>query len=149
MSNGRLKTASFGPGFLGVILLFCAFAAFAWVLFHFITPGETYEEKRADARRAKVAAINQEAQEKLYSPPKWIDKAKGSVQLPIDVAMELVVNDYQSKPVHPSAVKVENPYPYGLQSDPTTGMTTAGPSTAPAAPATTSTAAPMPKPAKP
>jgi hypothetical protein len=115
MSNGRLKTASFGPGFLGVVLLFCGFAVVAWIFFRFAAPTQTYEEKRAQARRDKVAAINQEAQEKLYSPARWIDKAKGTVQLPIDIAMELVINDYQQKPVHPSEVKVEHPYPAGLQ----------------------------------
>ena len=52
---------------------------------------------------------------KLYSPAQWIDKAKGTLQLPIDTAMDLVVNDYQSKPVQPSQVKVDDPYPYGLQ----------------------------------
>ena len=36
MANGRLKTASFGPGFLGAILLFCAFAVMACLLFRFI-----------------------------------------------------------------------------------------------------------------
>jgi hypothetical protein len=115
MANGRIKTASFGPGFIGAVLLFCAFAVVAWILFRFAAPTETYEEKRADDRRAKVAAINAEALQKLYGPPKWIDQAKGTVQLPIDVAMDLVVNDYQAKPVQASAVKVENPYPAGLQ----------------------------------
>ena len=128
MANGRIKTASFGPSFIGVILLFCAFAVVAWILFRFASPTQTYEEKRADERRAKVAAINTEAQAKLYGPPTWIDKTKGTVQLPIDVAMDLVVNDYQSKPLQASAVKVENPYPAGLQ--------------APAAPAVSGSAAP-------
>ena len=82
-----------------MILLFCGFAAVAWVLFRFAAPTQTYEEKRAQTRRDKVAAINQEAQEKLYGPAKWIDKTKGTVQLPINMAMELVINDYQMKPV--------------------------------------------------
>jgi len=115
MANGRLKTASLGPGFLAVVLLFCGFAVVAWLLFRFAAPTQTYEEKRAQARRDKVATINQEAQEKLYSPAKWIDKTKGTVQLPIDTAMELVINDFRQKPVQPSAVKVEVPYPAGLQ----------------------------------
>ena len=132
MANGRTKTASFGPSFLGAILLFCAFAVVAWILFRFASPTPTYEEKRADERRAKVAAINAEAQAKLYGPPTWIDKTKGTVQLPIDVAMDLVVNDYQSKPVQASAVKVENPYPAGLQS----------PATAAAAPAVSGSSTP-------
>jgi hypothetical protein len=115
MANGRLKTASFGAGFLGAVLLFCSFAVVAWVLFHFVGPSPTYEEKRAQDRMDKVAAINADAQDKLYGPPKWIDKTKGTVQLPIAVAMQLVVNDYGKKPVQPSQVKVEVPYPYGLQ----------------------------------
>ena len=115
MASEPIKTASFGPGFLGAILLFCAFAVVAWILFRFATPSPTYEEKRAQARRDKVAAINIEAQDKLYGPAKWIDKTKGTIQLPIDTAMDLVVNDYQSKQVQPSQVKVDNPYPYGLQ----------------------------------
>jgi len=89
----------------------------------------TYEEKRAQARRDKVAVIDKEAQEKLYGPAQWIDKTKGTIQLPIDVAMNIVVNDYQSKPVQASAVKVDDPYPAGLQ--------------APAAAAATGTAAPV------
>lgn len=115
MLTGRLKTVSFGPGLLGAILLFCGFAVVAWILFRCVAPVQTYEEKRAQGRREKVAAINAEAREKLYGPPKWIDKAKGTVQLPIDLAMQLVIDDYRQKPVQPSQVKVDNPYPAGLQ----------------------------------
>jgi len=129
MANGRPKTATIGPGFVGVILLFCGFAVVAWIFFRFASPMPTYEEKRAQARRDKVAVIDKEAQEKLYGPAQWIDKTKGTIQLPIDVAMNIVVNDYQSKPVQASAVKVDDPYPAGLQ--------------APAAAAATGTAAPV------
>jgi len=129
MANGRTQTASFGPTFLGVILLFCGFAVVAWILFRFTATSGTYEEKRAQDRRDKVAAIYKEAAEKLYAPAHWIDQAKGTVQLPIDAAMDLVVNDYQAKPVQASQVKVEVPYPAGLQS-----------AAAAAAPATTGTA---------
>jgi hypothetical protein len=139
MANGRTKTASFGPSYLGAILLFCAFAVVAWILFRFAAPSQTYEEKRADDRRAKVATINAEAAQKLYGPPQWIDKTKGTVQLPIDVAMDLVVNDYQSKPVQASAVKVENPYPAGLQSPAAAAAPAVSGS---AAPATTGSSAP-------
>jgi hypothetical protein len=118
MANGRLKTVSFGPGFLGGIVLFCAFALVACILFRFAAPTATYEETRAQKRRDKVAAINAEAQDKLYGAPKWIDQTKGTIQLPIDTAMDLVINDYQAKQVQPSQVKVEIPYPAGLQSAP-------------------------------
>jgi len=132
MANGQLKTASFGPSFLGAILLFCGFAVVAWILFRFAAPTQTYEEKRAQARRDKVAAINQEAQDKLYGSAKWIDKTKGTVQLPIDTAMEVVINDYQQKPVHPSAVKVDDPYPLGLQMAAAAGSPVAGAAASPA-----------------
>ena len=115
MANGRLKTVSFGPSFLWAIVLFCIFALAARFLFWLAAPTQTYEEKRAQTRKDKVAAITLEAEQKLYGGAKWIDKTKGTVQLPIDVAMELVINDYQQKPVHPSQVKVDDPYPYGLQ----------------------------------
>jgi hypothetical protein len=115
MSNGRLKTVSFGPSFLGGILLFCGFAVLAWIAFRLVAPTETYEDERAKQRVAKVLTINTEAQQKLYSPAHWIDQAKGTVQLPIDTAMDLVIADYQTKPVQPSQVKVDNPYPVGLQ----------------------------------
>ena len=164
MANGRLKTASFGPGFLGAILLFCGFAVVAWILFRFLAPTQTYEEKRAQTRRDKVAAINQEAQEKLYGAPKWINKAKGTVQLPVDTAMELVINDYHQKPVHPSQVKIDNPYPFGLQTSgtgkpgtanlpigssppPAGAKSTPAPKTSPAAAPATTPAAASPAPA--
>lgn len=97
------------------IAVFCGFAIVAWILFRFAAPTTTYEDKRRENREAKLATIRQDEQAKLYSPAKYTDKAKGIVQIPIDTAMDLVANDYQAKPVAPSAVKVDNPYPAGLQ----------------------------------
>src|SRR5581483_11761574 len=138
MAYGQPKTASFGPGFIGAVLIFCAFAAVAWLLFSFSSSSQPNEDKRAQNREDKAAAIAQEAQDKLYSPAKWIDKSKGTVQLPIDAAMDLVVADYQAKTVHASGVKVEDPYPFGLKSI-TPGFE-APPTTGTAAPAATGTA---------
>ena len=139
-TDSRLATASLGPGFFGVILLFCGFAVVAWILFQSAAPSQTYEDKRAQTRRDKVAVINKEAQDKLYSQAKWIDQAKGTVQLPIDTAMDLIVADYQQKTVQASAVKVETPYPAGL------GLKDETPA-APVSPAAPETAAPAPAPA--
>ena len=116
MATERIQTASFGGTFLKSVVLFCAFAVAAWLVFWLISPSPTYEDQRAQDREKKVATILKEAQDKLYSGPQWIDKAKGTIQLPIDDAMDLVVSDYQNKAVQASAVKVENPYPFGLQS---------------------------------
>ena len=133
MANEPLKTASMGPGFLGVILLFCGFALVAaWLMFSAGAPEQTYEVKRAEGRREKAEAINKEAQEKLYGQAKWIDKAKGTVQLPIDAAMDLVINEYQQKHVQPSEVKVESPYPAGLQTSQTSPTGQTGQTPAPA-----------------
>ena len=131
MANGRIKTASFGPTFVGVVVVFCSFALVAWVLFRFAAPAKTYEDQRAQNRRDKAAAIAAEAADKLYGAPKWIDATKGTVQLPIDTAMDLVVTDYKAKPVGPSQVKVEIPYPAGLGASaaPATSGTTAPPAT--------------------
>jgi hypothetical protein len=118
MANARVKTASFGPGFLGVIIIFCVFALAAWIVisavFHFASSTPTNEDKRADSRRTEAGKIAQESTDTLYSPAH--KDAKGNIQLPIDVAMDLIVNDYQTKQVQASQVKVENPYPAGLQS---------------------------------
>jgi hypothetical protein len=116
MATERIQTASFSGTFLKAVVLFCGFAVVAWLVFWLISPPQTYEDQRAQDREKKAATILKEAQDKLYSGPQWIDKAKGTIQLPIDDAMDLVVNDYQNKPVQASAVKVESPYPYGLQS---------------------------------
>jgi cytoskeletal protein RodZ len=141
MANGRIKTVSFGPSFLGGILLFCGFAVLAWIAFRLSAPTQTYEEQRAQQRVAKAQAISTEAQTKLYGPPKWIDQTKGTVQVPIDTAMELVINDYQRKPVQPSQVKVENPYPAGLQQM----AAPAGAAASPGAPAAPAAASPSPE----
>jgi len=113
------RTASLGLTFFWGIAVFCGFAFLAWVLFHFAAKPETYEDKRAAARLEKRAALEKENEQKLGSYA-WVDKAKGTVQLPIDRAIELAVTDLASekRPVHPSSVKVENPYPAGLQPPP-------------------------------
>jgi len=137
MANDRIQTASFGGTFLKGVVLFCAFAVAAWMVFWLISPQQTYEDTRTKNREDKVATILKEAQDKLYSGPKWIDKTKGTIQLPIDDAMDLVVNDYQQKPVQASAVKVETPYPYGLQS-PAAAAASASPAATKGKPASSS-----------
>lgn len=109
------RTASLGLTFFWGIAVFCGFAFLAWVLFHFAVKPETYEDKRAAARVEKRGALEKENEQKLTTYA-WVDKAKGTVQLPIERAIELAVADLASekRPVHPSSVKVENPYPAGL-----------------------------------
>ena len=86
----------------------------AVVLFRFSGKTENLDDKRAAARLEKLRTLQHESREKL-STYGWVNKDKGIVQLPIDRAEELVVAELKAKPVQVSPVKVENPYPAGLQ----------------------------------
>lgn len=116
MPNGH-RTATLGLTFFWGIALFCTFALLAWILFRFEAPQETVDDKRVKSRIEKRDALMKENEAKLEHYA-WKDKNAGTVQLPITRAMELVVADLSQnkKPVAPSQVKVDNPYPYGLQS---------------------------------
>src|SRR5438874_1894234 len=144
MPNGH-RTATLGITFVWGILAFCGFAFIAWVLFRFAAPAETIEDERVTARLEKRTALEKE-NDKLnhYS---WKDQKAGTVQLPITRAMDLVVADLgqNKKPVAPSQVKVESPYPAGLQPPPG-----ANPAVAPGpAPGTNPSSSPAPSAAAP
>lgn len=73
-------------------------------------PGNEVEQKRAAQRYEARTKLDAEAQEKLNSEG-WMDKAKGTVHVPIAEAMTLVVADLSAKKPAPSSVKVEPPLP--------------------------------------
>ncbi|SRR5581483_7606140 len=142
----EIRKVSLGFWFFWGIAIFCLFALIAWVLIRFAAPQETFDDKRAKARVEKLASLKKENDAKLNSYA-WIAKDKGTVQIPVDYAMELVANDLKSKPVQPSAVKVEVPYPFGLQPPPNVPGATApqigtNPSASPAPAAAPNTNAP-------
>ena len=142
--SSELKKASAGLKFYGSILLFLLFAIIFWfgALLHPVLeswfPGENLDAKRAAARAEKLAALQKDNDQKLTTYA-WVNKDKGIVQIPIDQAMKLVVTAISSKQVGASSVKVEDPYPYGLQDAPAPA---ASGSAAPAAPAASGSAAP-------
>lgn len=133
--TSELKKVSTGRKFLGSIVLFLVFAALVMIWRHFSPTQQTLDEKRGEERIAKRLALQKQTDAKLLTYA-WVNKDKGIVQIPIDKAMALVVPVLAAKPVKPSDVKVENPYPYGLQDV-----------VAPAAPAASGTAVPAPSPA--
>lgn len=142
--SSELKKASVGPAFIGGIFVFLLFALLVAVWFRFAGRTENYDDKRAADRMAKLSVLQKENHEKLtiYG---WVNRNEGIVQIPIDDAMSLVVAELKAKPVEASAVKVENPYPAGLQQAPPTAA--AAPAAAPtvsATPSSTPTAAPAP-----
>lgn len=140
--TSELKKASVGPAFFGSILLLLLFGLVvaAWVRFGGRT--ESYDDKRAADRIAKLSALEKENRQRLtvYG---WVHKDKGVVQIPIDDAMKLALPELKSKPVQASAVKVENPYPAGLQQAPPAASAAPIPA-ATAAPTSTSVSASAP-----
>jgi hypothetical protein len=133
--TSELKKASVGPVFIGGIFVFLLFALLVKVWFAFSTPAENYEDKRAAARVAKRQALDRDNREKLTTYA-WVSKEKGVVQIPIDNAMKIVAAELKTKPVQASSVKVEIPYPAGLQQPP--------PGSAAPAPAMPAAASPAP-----
>lgn len=145
----ELKKASVGPAFAGGILVFLLFAIIVLVGFRFLPKSESYDDKRAAARVEKLNLLQKENHEKL-SIYAWINRGKGIVQLPIERAGELVLAELRARTVQPSTVKVENPYPAGLQQPPpAASVPAASASPAPGAPAVATPAASVPPAARP
>lgn len=137
--SSELKKASVAPAFIGGIFVFLLFALLVAVWFHFAGGAESYDDKRAAARFDKLHALQKENLQKLtvYG---WVNKQKGIVRIPIDAAMKLAAIELKNKPVQASAVKVENPYPAGLQQAPQAAAAAPTPSAA------TPAASPAPSP---
>lgn len=89
--------STFGT-WVGVVLLFAFFGLLAWALMGAMPRGDKYEETRGKARAEKLKKHQEEtaAEMKGYA---WVDKAKGTVRMPIDRAMELSTTELaQRKP---------------------------------------------------
>jgi hypothetical protein len=50
--------------------------------------------KNLDVQFEGLVTRRAQQQERLVAPPRWIDRDKGIVQIPIDRAMELVIKEY-------------------------------------------------------
>ncbi len=106
-------TATVGPVYFWGIFLLCAFALLVIAWFKLQGPAQTYDDKRAALRTAKLQALQTEDRQNL-SNYAWANKEKGVARIPIERAMELVAADMKTAAIAPSAVKVETPYPAGL-----------------------------------
>jgi hypothetical protein len=118
------RTAFVSTPFFRAILGFCLFSIVALFWSRLNPKQETYEQKRAAVRTKMLQDLRLEDEKKLnnYS---WVDEKKGIVQIPIERAEEIVMAELKTKTAQPTAVKVENPYPTGLQSAPTPAPTPA------------------------
>ena len=96
--------------FLGIAAAFVVVAAVFAASLAASNPVHEVELKRAAQRTATRAKLDAEALEKLNSLG-WVDKAKGTVHVPIATAMSMVVAELTAKKPAPSSVKVEAPLP--------------------------------------
>ena len=120
---------------LGVILLFILFGLLVTVLVRIAPSGNTYEEKRAEARVAKLKTTMDEAHKELTTYA-WVDKNKGIARIPIDRAMQLTLTDLAQKKPEPAG-PIETPAP-----SPGSSAAPASSAQPPVSPAPTGTAAP-------
>jgi hypothetical protein len=79
-----------------------------------------------------VAALDKQQLATLSASPHWVDKAKGTVAIPIEVAMSLVLAEYQKDPKAASP-----PPPPGLIMDPAAAAAGSAPGSPPVAGGTT------------
>jgi len=103
--------------FLRVVFVFCLLAAFVLIWLRVMPKTVGYDNKRAVIREKLLRDLRADDDKKLNSY-EWVDQTKQVVRIPVDRAMELVVSELAGKKEQPSAVKVEVPYPAGLQQQP-------------------------------
>lgn len=114
---------------LGIIFLFGFFALLVWAVMGAMPRTDDYEKKRADARREKLKTAREEWA-KSATGYGWVDKAKGTVHVPVERAMQLAMADLaQKKPAPANPLPPEGDKVGAQESAP------AGPPPAPVAPA--------------
>ena len=96
---------------VGVVLLFAFFGLLALVVIGASPRGDNYEEKRAKARAEKLQAAREQTTSALTSYAR-VDKAKGTVRIPIEDAMKLTVAELsQRKPAPANPIVEASPAP--------------------------------------
>ena len=96
---------------LGILLLFALFGMIAFVFLKASPRGDTFEKKRAKARAEKLDAAQKENLNALTTYA-WVDKAKGTVRIPVDQATKLMlVQLADSKPSAAGPIVAESPAP--------------------------------------
>src|ERR1700731_1084510 len=94
---------------IGVVLLFALFGVMVLAVVGPAPRGDNYEQMRAENRAKKLKDARDE-DAKALAGYAWVDKAKGTVRLPIDRAMELAVAELANKKPA-SAYPVATPEP--------------------------------------
>src|SRR4051812_33975830 len=101
---------------LGIVLLFAVFAVIVLALIGPSPRGNNYEEIRAKKRLEVVKAAREE-DAKALGGYAWADKAKGTVRIPIERAMQLTATELaQKKPAAAGAIALTTPPPVSTNS---------------------------------
>ena len=109
-SENSTRTPNAFVVFLGTAAAFGVVALVFGTTLSLNKPVDEVEKRRAAQRLETRTKLDAEAQAKLVSLG-WVDKAKGTVHVPIADAMKMVVADLTAKKPAASSVKVEAPLP--------------------------------------
>ena len=99
--NTAEKRKAIWPFFVVGLLVIILFWIINQWLVNQATPTDTQEAERSTLRVKNLAELRVENQAKLETYA-WIDRAKGSVQIPVTEAMHLVVSELNAKPPRPA-----------------------------------------------
>jgi hypothetical protein len=134
----------------GVVTTIVVVGSFAMITISaMVTAMVRAEEARLDAERPTnadlqtVATLEQQQLERLTAPAHWVSQPGGKVTLPIERAMQVVIDEYRKNPEAASP-----PPPPGMQMNPTPA-TPVGAAATPAAPGTPQPTGSTPTPAVP
>ncbi len=111
---GSRKAPSLWPFFaLGLLMLLLFWGVNKWLIGSGASNPEPEEAVRAELRIKNLADLRTENAQKLEKYA-WVDRAKGTVQIPIAEAMKLVVPDLNAsapRPAYPVVVTPAAPDP--------------------------------------
>lgn len=101
------KTPSLWPIFAGGLVMIALFLGLnQWLVGNSVGDADPEEAARAEVRVKNLAELRTENQAKLESYA-WVDRAKGTVQIPISAAMEkavLELKESRPRPAYPVVV---------------------------------------------
>ena len=122
------KAPALWPFFvLGLLMIVLFFGINKWLVGSSLGSTDPEEAARAEIRIKNLAELRKENEAKLHSYA-WVDRAKGTVQIPIDVALNKVLPVLNSSQPRPA-------YPVGGTPAPAATPAPAVPAATPAAPA--------------
>jgi hypothetical protein len=121
MSTDSRKVSA-GLSFVWGMLVFSLAAVIVFAVFRVTGKRESYDDKRAALRLQKLEKLRVEDLEKLNRYA-WADPQKGIVRIPVERAMEIEAVELAAKKAQATDVKVEIPYPAGLQQAPPAAAT--------------------------